>query len=142
MAWGDTTCDRRRVTRRGVTRRGVARQVPVVVPVPDSAAHATIGFVEENIRLGFPSVPCPSLLLLSSFFWVVGGLFARTCSEWWSETRESSSRRHKTRVSKVKTSRLAITPLVLNVLLQTSCCLALLPWVVVAGFCVSVCVCV
>ena len=30
--------------------------VPVVVPVPDSAAHATIGFVEENIRLGNPCI--------------------------------------------------------------------------------------
>lgn len=27
---------------------------PVVFPVPDSAAHATIGFIEENVRLGFP----------------------------------------------------------------------------------------
>jgi len=30
--------------------------VPVVVPVPDSAAHATIGYVEENIRLGRPCI--------------------------------------------------------------------------------------
>ena len=30
--------------------------VPVVVPVPDSAAHATIGFVEECVRLGFPCI--------------------------------------------------------------------------------------
>ena len=33
---------------------GVSDQV--VVPVPDSAAHATIGFVEENVRLGYPCI--------------------------------------------------------------------------------------
>jgi len=30
--------------------------IPVVVPVPDSAAHATIGYVEENIRIGRPCI--------------------------------------------------------------------------------------
>ena len=58
MVFGDYVTKVRRAHGRQLAREHPVPEVgegelpPVVIPVPDSATHATIGFVEESVRLG------------------------------------------------------------------------------------------